>query len=86
MLRPRPKFEETAKIKDIPPVSHRVEPMTNAEKEELIRRVRAMDYEELEIVAANIPVQMCLDRIKKELEKAADLVNTVNQFTAKIGG
>lgn len=47
--------------------------MNTAEKDELIARVHGMSQEELRIVVENIPVELCLERIQSELDKAKAL-------------
>ena len=44
-------------------------PMTNAEREKLINYIKGMTSEELKIVADNIPVELCHNRIGAELQK-----------------
>lgn len=44
-------------------------PMTQQEVEALIDIVRAMDVEELEIVANNIPIELCFQRVEREIKK-----------------
>ena len=51
--------------------------MTQMEIDELIRRVKAMSRDELEIVIDNVPVELCMRRIEKELEKAEAFENRV---------
>lgn len=53
---------------------------------ELANRVKAMTPEELEIVADNIPVELCLKRIQKELDKAKELENGLANIIARLGG
>ena len=51
--------------------------MTQMEIDELTRRVKAMSRDELEIVIDNVPVELCMRRIEKELEKAEAFENRV---------
>lgn len=44
--------------------------MTKAEKEEFIRRIKGMSIEEKALALDYIPIELCLDRIAKELERA----------------
>ena len=51
--------------------------MTAVHREEFISRIKGMSQEELEIVADLLPIEMCFNRIKKELDKS-------KQFEASI--
>ena len=53
---------------------------------ELANRVKAMTPEEQEVVADNIPVELCLKRIQKELDKAKELENGIAGIVARLGG
>ena len=39
-------------------------------KEELINVIKAMSEDELRVIASIIPVEMCVERIKQELDEA----------------
>ena len=58
--------------------------MTKFEEEEFINRIKGMSRQELEIVADIIPIDLCMARIQKELDKAKrveDYVRkTINMF------
>ena len=43
--------------------------MSNRERKELTERIKGMSQEELLIVSETIPVDLCLARIQKELDK-----------------
>ena len=53
--------------------------MTNLAREELISRVKGLDEEEMELVVNLIPVDMCLKRIGKELDKLKSVENWVDK-------
>ena len=44
--------------------------MTKFEEEEFINRIKGMSRQELEIVADILPIELCMARIQKELDKA----------------
>lgn len=44
--------------------------MTKVEEEEFINRIKGMSRQELEIVADILPIDLCMARIQKELDKA----------------
>ena len=47
--------------------------LTELEKEELATRVRAMTEEEMMVALDNIPVELCIQRIDKEVKKSQAL-------------
>ena len=51
--------------------------MTRMEKEEFIDRIKGMSQEELELVVEIIPVDMCMDRVNKELDRLKAFENSV---------
>lgn len=53
--------------------------MTNLAREELISRIKGLDEEEIELVVNMIPVDMCLKRIGKELDKLKSVENWVDK-------
>lgn len=57
-------------------------PLTNLEKEELITRVKAMDYEELEIVLDNIPIEMCVARLKRHKREIENTIEAIKKSLA----
>ena len=58
--------------------------MSEIEKNELITRIKGMSKEELEVVADCIPVELCHNRIGKELKKAKILDETIMGLAAGI--
>ena len=44
--------------------------MTKLEEDEFVNRVKGMSREEMEIIADILPVELCMARIQKELDKA----------------
>ena len=76
-----PDIERENKVKDIPVKEDHKKceetMMTQMEIDELTRRVKAMSRDELEIVIDNVPVELCMRRIEKELEKAEAFENRV---------
>lgn len=60
-------------------------PMTTAEKEELVTRVKAMDPEELELIMDTIPLEMCLNRIKKEIDRVNNFQASLDEAMAIMG-
>ena len=44
--------------------------MTKFEEEEFVNRIKGMSRQELEIVADILPIELCMARIQKELDKA----------------
>ena len=55
--------------------------LTAAGNKALAEKVKAMSDDELEIVVDNIPVDLCLKRIQKELAKHEDLVNALKNVS-----
>ena len=62
--------------------------MTKLERDELVSRIKGMSKEELEIVVDCLPVEMCLNRIAKEIDKAQTfekrVTEAINAFEHKI--
>ena len=52
--------------------------------EELCRRTKALTKEQMELVLDNIPVELCLARIARELEKNKIFMNSVQNAIHKI--
>lgn len=52
-------------------------PMTKLEKSELVSVVQGLDKEELELVVDHIPVEMCFNRIAKELRRNKAFIDAV---------
>lgn len=61
-----------------------VDDMSEMEKNELITRIKGMSKEELEVVADCIPVELCHNRIGKELKKAKMLDEAIMGLAAGI--
>lgn len=53
-------------------------------KDELIKRINAMDDDELQIIADNIPIELCFNRIQKELERCQQLEKSIKDLTATL--
>lgn len=53
--------------------------------EELANRVRAMKREEMELVLDNIPIELCFQRIEKELAKNKAFVEAINNAMDILG-
>lgn len=53
--------------------------MTNLAKEELISRVKGLDEEEMELVVNLLPVDLCMKRIGKELDKLKSVENWMDK-------
>lgn len=51
--------------------------MTRMEKEEFIERIKGMSQEELELVVEIIPVDMCMARVNKELDRLKAFENSI---------
>ena len=58
--------------------------MTRMEKEEFIERIKGMSQEELELVVEIIPVDMCVSRVNKELERLKAFENSVKSAVNSI--
>ena len=58
--------------------------MSDREKQEFMGVVNAMSEEELEIVADIIPIELCLGRIEKELNKAKDMRDSIKAMSSLI--
>lgn len=58
--------------------------MSDTERREFADRIRALSDEELQIVVDNIPVELCLQRIQNELDRASkleqEIAKTMNLF------
>ena len=60
---------------DIPP-----EQLRAMEIERLTNIVKGMSEDELIIVADNIPIQLCFDRIQKELRQKDELIKSIREI------
>lgn len=56
--------------------------MTNAERDEFIRRIKGMSIEEKALAMEYMPVELCLDRIAKELERAKTMEERIKSAMA----
>lgn len=72
--------EKTIKIKN--PTVDKKSGMTNAERDEFIRRVKGMSMEEKALALEYIPVELCLDRIAKELDRAKTMEERIKNAMA----
>ena len=67
-------------------IFERSELMTNLEKEEFISRIKGLDDEEMELVADLIPIELCMKRLEKELDKLKSLENWVESTSKLLEG
>lgn len=58
--------------------------MSAIEKEEIINRIGAMSREEMLIALDHIPVDLCLERIKKEIIKSQAFIQAIKETTSMI--
>lgn len=65
-------------------VEEKEENMSNKEVKELRDRIKAMTPEELAIVADNIPVELCMARMHKELDRAKVLEETIQSMAGML--
>ena len=56
--------------------------MTNAERDEFIRRIKGMSIEEKALALEYMPVELCLDRIAKELDRAKTMEERIKSAMA----
>ena len=63
---------------DFKPLSGTENAMTQMERDELAARIKGMSQEELKIVLDCIPVEMCLTRVAKEIDKLQAFKNSIN--------
>ena len=59
--------------------------VTDMVKQELVNWVNGMSEDELEIIIDTIPVEKCLERIRKELDKAAAFDEHLKDIMNKYG-
>ena len=57
--------------------------MCEIKKDELIRRTEALTKEEMELVLDHIPVELCLARVSRELERNKAFISTVKKAVVK---
>lgn len=67
-------------------IFERSELMTNLEKEEFVSRIKGLDNEEMELVADLIPIELCMKRLEKELDKLKSLENFVASTSKLLEG
>lgn len=67
-------------------IFERSELMTNLEKEEFISRIKGLDDEEMELVVDLIPIDLCMKRLEKELDKLKSLENFVASTSKLLEG
>lgn len=67
-------------------IFERSEIMTNLEKEEFISRIKGLDDEEMKLVADLIPIDLCMKRLGKELDKLKSLENFVASTSKLLEG
>lgn len=67
-------------------IFERSELMTNLEKEEFISRIKGLDNEEMELVADLMPIELCMKRLEKELDKLKSLENWVESTSKLLEG
>lgn len=67
-------------------IFERSELMTNLEKEEFISRIKGLDDEEMELVTDLIPIDLCMKRLEKELDKLKSLENWVESTSKLLEG
>lgn len=57
--------------------AHEPNRMTKIEKEEFIKRMKGMSREELELVVEIVPIDLCLRRINKEIDRLRTFEDSV---------
>lgn len=58
--------------------------MTNAERDEFIRRIKGMSMEEKALAMEYMPIELCLDRIAKELDRAKTMEERIKSAMAGV--
>lgn len=51
--------------------------MNQFAKDEFISRIKGMSQEELELIIDIVPIEMCINRISRELEEAKTFKNSI---------
>lgn len=71
-------LKDTEMLKKAAEIVHR-EPVDPEQlhKDEFMRRVSAMTMDELEMIVNFVPVELCMNRIMKELENAEQLKSSI---------
>ena len=59
--------------------------MTETVRVELENRVKGMSDDELEVIVDTIPVNLCLERIRRELNKASEFDRQIKDIMNKYG-
>lgn len=59
--------------------------MTNAETKELTERFEAMSKEEMELFMDIVPIEMCMARIQKELDRAKEFEKSIKTAMNSFG-
>lgn len=52
-------------------------------REELARRIQALDDEEQRIVIDNLPIELCFERIQREFEENRALVDSIKNVVRR---
>lgn len=76
--------EQTEMSENCENIKVEINTMSNRERKELTERIKGMSVEELEIVADTIPVELCLARIQKELDKAKEMENSIKNLSDRL--
>ena len=74
-------MNKVSKIVTEKPQISQVHKTSEMEREEFVSRIKGMSEEEMEIVADLIPIDICMKRIEKELEKAKLFKEAIKEAT-----
>ena len=77
----RSEMNKVSKIVTEKPQVSQVYKTSEMEREEFVSRIKGMSTEEMEIVADLIPIDICMKRIEKELEKAKLFKDAIKEAT-----
>ena len=77
----RSEMNKVSKIVTEKPQIFQVHKTSEMEREEFVSRIKGMSAEEMEIVADLIPIDICMKRIEKELEKAKLFKEAIKEAT-----
>ena len=73
----------SAALKDSTDIYNGLRPDTDVpvswEKEEFMNRVMAMSQEDLQMIVDYVPVEMCLARIQKELDRVKAIESSIKE-------
>ena len=72
-------------MKNYIPLEVGASPMSEIAKREFITRMKALSAEEMQILSEIIPLELCYERINKELIKAEKLRADIKELAGKIG-